>query len=179
MTRLWTFYEIIKFDGLVKNRNSIEYVIPAKAEIQLFRDVLDPGFRRGDAPRDFLQDHRILLTKNIGAAPCGRPHDGQSRPGGRVAPTIKESSLADRVCRNFKFFGCGSAALWIPAPAQLDRQLEPVGDLHLFIDPVAVGLYGLFADVELPGNLLILTPQADEGGNLFLHPGQFLPLLPR
>jgi hypothetical protein len=47
-----------KVDELVKRRNSIEFVIPAKAGIQLFQDVLDPGFRRGDAPRDFLRDHQ-------------------------------------------------------------------------------------------------------------------------
>ncbi|MCX5917936.1 MAG: hypothetical protein NTX30_14820, partial [Deltaproteobacteria bacterium] len=47
------------FDELVKSRNSIEFVIPAKAGIQLFQDVLDPGFRRGDAPRDFLRDHHL------------------------------------------------------------------------------------------------------------------------
>jgi hypothetical protein len=47
------------FDDLVKSRNSIEFVIPAKAGIQLFQDVLDPGFRRGDAPRDFLRDHHV------------------------------------------------------------------------------------------------------------------------
>ncbi|MCX5917985.1 MAG: hypothetical protein NTX30_15065, partial [Deltaproteobacteria bacterium] len=46
-------------DELVKSRNSIEFVIPAKAGIQLFQDVLDPGFRRGDAPRDFLRDHQV------------------------------------------------------------------------------------------------------------------------
>jgi hypothetical protein len=44
-------------DDLVKSRNSIKFVIPAKAGIQLFQDVLDPGFRRGDASRDFLRDH--------------------------------------------------------------------------------------------------------------------------
>jgi hypothetical protein len=54
-----TFCEILNFDGFVKSRNSIEFVIPAKAGIQLFQDVLDPGFRRGDAPRDFLRDHQI------------------------------------------------------------------------------------------------------------------------
>jgi hypothetical protein len=36
--------------------------ISAKAGIQLFQDVLDPGFRRGDAPRDFLRDHQDLPT---------------------------------------------------------------------------------------------------------------------
>jgi hypothetical protein len=49
----------IRFDDLVKSRNSIESVIPAKAGIQLFQYVLDPGFRRGDASRDFLLDHQI------------------------------------------------------------------------------------------------------------------------
>ena len=38
----------LNFDELVKSRNSMEFVIPAKAGIQLFQDVLDPGFRRGD-----------------------------------------------------------------------------------------------------------------------------------
>ena len=48
----------LNFDGLVKNRNSIEYVIPAKAGIQLFQGVLGPGFHRGDDSKDFLQDHQ-------------------------------------------------------------------------------------------------------------------------
>jgi hypothetical protein len=51
-------YFPFNFDELVKSRNSIEFVIPAKAGIQLFQDGLDPGFRRGDAPRDFLRDHQ-------------------------------------------------------------------------------------------------------------------------
>jgi len=64
-----------KNDELVKNRNSIEFVIPAKlvpagfkpgAGIQLFQDVLDPGFRRGDAPRDFLRDHQEWREKRRG-----------------------------------------------------------------------------------------------------------------
>ena len=50
--------EIHNNDELVKSRNPIEFVIPAKAGIQLFQDVLDPGFRRGDAPRNFLWDHQ-------------------------------------------------------------------------------------------------------------------------
>jgi hypothetical protein len=53
-----TFCENINIDGFVKSRNSIEFVIPAKAGIQLFQDVLDPGFRRGDAPSDFLREHQ-------------------------------------------------------------------------------------------------------------------------
>jgi hypothetical protein len=47
------------FDELVKSRNSMEFVIPAKAGIQLFQDVLDPGFRRGDASGDFLRYHHV------------------------------------------------------------------------------------------------------------------------
>jgi len=50
-------------DELVKSRNSKKSVIPAKAGIQLFQDVLDPGFRRGDDPRDFLRDHQSCLSE--------------------------------------------------------------------------------------------------------------------
>ena len=42
-------------DGLVKSQNSIKFVIPAEAGIQLFQDVLDPGFRRGDDPKVFFE----------------------------------------------------------------------------------------------------------------------------
>jgi hypothetical protein len=49
---------LFKVDDLVKSQNSIKFVIPAKAGIQLFQSVLDPGFRRGDASRDFLRDHQ-------------------------------------------------------------------------------------------------------------------------
>jgi len=54
------FLKTLKCDEFVKSRNSIEFVIPAKAGIQLFQDVLDPGFRRGDDLRDFLRDHQVL-----------------------------------------------------------------------------------------------------------------------
>jgi hypothetical protein len=50
--------EYWNIDGIVKSRNSIKFVIPAKAGIQLFQDVLDPGFRRGDPSSDFLRDHQ-------------------------------------------------------------------------------------------------------------------------
>ena len=39
-------------------------VIPAKAGIQLFQVVLDPGFRRGDDARDFLRDHQCSKSPN-------------------------------------------------------------------------------------------------------------------
>jgi hypothetical protein len=52
-------YGLPNFNELIKNRNSIKFVIPAKAGIQLFQDILDPGFRRGDASRDFLRDHQF------------------------------------------------------------------------------------------------------------------------
>jgi hypothetical protein len=50
----------MNYDELVKSRNSKEFVIPAEAGIQLFQEVLDPGFRRGDASGDFLRDHQLL-----------------------------------------------------------------------------------------------------------------------
>jgi hypothetical protein len=67
-------------DELVKTRNSKEFVIPAEAGIQLFQKVLDPGFRRGDASRDFftrsstigtITDYqsRIILS-NAHGGPC-------------------------------------------------------------------------------------------------------------
>jgi hypothetical protein len=40
-----------------QSQNSTECVVPAKAGIQLFQGLLDPGFRRGDDPNDFLRDH--------------------------------------------------------------------------------------------------------------------------
>ena len=40
----------VKSDELVKSRNSIKFVIPAKAGIQLFQDVLDPGAYPGHDP---------------------------------------------------------------------------------------------------------------------------------
>jgi hypothetical protein len=53
-------------DESVKSRNSIEFVIPAKAGIQLFQGVLDPGFRRGDDSKDFLRDHHVLVELKKG-----------------------------------------------------------------------------------------------------------------
>jgi hypothetical protein len=44
-------------DDLLKSSKVPFFVIPAKPGIRLFQDVLDPGFRRGDGPRDFLRDH--------------------------------------------------------------------------------------------------------------------------
>jgi len=49
---------MIKIDNLVKSPKAPFPVIPAKAGIQLFQVVLDPGFRRGDASSDFLRDHQ-------------------------------------------------------------------------------------------------------------------------
>jgi hypothetical protein len=45
----------VKIDELVKSGNSVKFVIPAKAGIKLFKEVLDPGFRRDDALRDLLR----------------------------------------------------------------------------------------------------------------------------
>ena len=54
MVSIDTFCQVV-FDELVKSLNSLELVIPVKAGIQLFQVVLDPGFRRGDDPRDFTR----------------------------------------------------------------------------------------------------------------------------
>jgi len=54
----------MKIDGFVKSLKLPSFVIPAKAGIQFFQDVLDPGFRRGDAPRDFLRDHQNCKVQN-------------------------------------------------------------------------------------------------------------------
>jgi hypothetical protein len=56
----------LKGDTLAKSRKSPEFVIPAKAGIQLFHDVLDPGFRRGDDPIGFVKGHRCEAGKNRG-----------------------------------------------------------------------------------------------------------------
>jgi hypothetical protein len=47
------------FDELVKSQKTGFSVIPAKAGIQLFQGVLDPGFRRGDDPKDFLREYQF------------------------------------------------------------------------------------------------------------------------
>ena len=51
-------------DGLVKSLKRSISVIPAKSGIQLFQDVLDPGFRRGDDWRDFLRDHQYSCQED-------------------------------------------------------------------------------------------------------------------
>jgi hypothetical protein len=46
-------------DGSLRNhRKFMKFVIPAEAGIQLFQHLLDPGFRRGDGPADFLRVHQ-------------------------------------------------------------------------------------------------------------------------
>jgi hypothetical protein len=65
-----TQFEILgssKFDELVKSPKALFSVIPAKAGIQLFQDVLDPGFRRGDDAEVFLRDHQVwaVRTSNL------------------------------------------------------------------------------------------------------------------
>jgi hypothetical protein len=80
-----------KLDGFIKRRNSIEGIIPAKAGIQLFQDVLDPGFRRGDNPRDFLRDGQVQI--NFGFESLNLRH------------------LSSLKALEALSFGCGSAAL--------------------------------------------------------------------
>jgi len=54
---------VFKFDEFAKSQNPYEFVIPAKAGIQLFQVVLDPGFRRGDDPRDLLRVDQFRFLK--------------------------------------------------------------------------------------------------------------------
>jgi hypothetical protein len=54
-----------KIDDLVKNQKVGFFVIPAKAGFQLFQNVLGPGFRRGDDPRDFLRDHQDWFAQFV------------------------------------------------------------------------------------------------------------------
>jgi hypothetical protein len=54
------FPPLVSVDGFVKSLERPNSVIPAKAGIQSFQGVLDPGFRRGDGLFDFLQDHHQL-----------------------------------------------------------------------------------------------------------------------
>jgi hypothetical protein len=49
-------------DELVKSQKAGLSLIPAEAGILLFQDVLDPGFRRGDAPRGFLRRPPQLVS---------------------------------------------------------------------------------------------------------------------
>jgi hypothetical protein len=57
---------LIKIDAPVKRRNSIKFVIPAKAESSYFNPALggmDPGFRRDDASNDFLCGYKKFFQK--------------------------------------------------------------------------------------------------------------------
>jgi hypothetical protein len=56
MSARWIIAESI-YDELLKSQNYIKLVIPAKAGIQSFQDVLDFGFRLGDIPKGLLQKH--------------------------------------------------------------------------------------------------------------------------
>jgi hypothetical protein len=46
---------LVKVDGLVKSPKLPIFVIPAKAGIQEYQLLLDPGLRRGDGLGDFLR----------------------------------------------------------------------------------------------------------------------------
>jgi hypothetical protein len=47
----------VNADGFVRSQQTPLFVIPAKAGIQEFQEVLDPGFRRGDGSGDFSRVH--------------------------------------------------------------------------------------------------------------------------
>jgi hypothetical protein len=65
-------------DGLVKSRNPIKFVIPAKAGIHLLQRVLDSGFRRGDASWDFLRDHQKYAFSFLPHLSDNQPMKGYS-----------------------------------------------------------------------------------------------------
>jgi hypothetical protein len=48
-------------DGLVKSQKTLFSVIPAEAGIQGYKELLDPGFRRGDGLEDFLRDRQCSM----------------------------------------------------------------------------------------------------------------------
>jgi len=50
-------------NDLAKSPNAIKFVIPAKAGIQLFQDVVERSFRRGENPRDLLRDRQKRPSK--------------------------------------------------------------------------------------------------------------------
>jgi len=70
---LLEIFDTIILDELVKSRNSIEFVIPAKAGIQLFQDVLDPGACPGPDPgfagvtlqETFYEIINLAMLKNL------------------------------------------------------------------------------------------------------------------
>jgi len=53
--RSWSVYERIEEDRFVKGPQTLVFVIPAKAGIQEYQGLLDPGLRRGDDCDDFLR----------------------------------------------------------------------------------------------------------------------------
>jgi hypothetical protein len=48
----------VNIDELVKTQETLSPVIPAEAGIQEYQELLDPGFRRGDALEDFLRSRQ-------------------------------------------------------------------------------------------------------------------------
>jgi len=52
----------MNFDELVRSQKKHFSVIPAKAGIQDFQGLLDPGFRRGDGLECLLRIHQFWFT---------------------------------------------------------------------------------------------------------------------
>jgi len=59
------------FDELVRSQKKHFSVIPAKAGIQDFQGLLDPGFRRGDGLEGFLRDHQLCRKYLFGSKQLG------------------------------------------------------------------------------------------------------------
>jgi hypothetical protein len=49
----------------------VVFVIPAKAGIQQYKPLLDPGFRRGDGLKDFLLHHHDKVFLHVPKDLCG------------------------------------------------------------------------------------------------------------
>jgi hypothetical protein len=87
--------ERLKPDAFVKSQDLGFPVIPAKAGIQCFQEVLDPGFRRGDAMEDFLRDHQSLIRKKYKIKPQAR--QGQM-VGSNKRPVAERRGQSRPVC---------------------------------------------------------------------------------
>jgi len=55
---------ITNYDDFAKSQQITIAVIAAQAAIQSFRDVLDPGLRRGDGPGIFYEAINYLIFRN-------------------------------------------------------------------------------------------------------------------
>jgi hypothetical protein len=65
MLRVGVSHQICVLKRNAKFLDLEKVVTPVKTGVQVFQGVLDPGFRRGDDPKDFLRDHQNCKMRNI------------------------------------------------------------------------------------------------------------------